>query len=244
MENRGGGIPLLARWTTDYDCGYETSWWYVIKDTPFDITTLKAKRRYEIKKGMKNFEVRRIDPIEYLEELFYVQVCALESWPKKYRPNVEKENFKREVLNWSNDIVYGGFDRETNQLCGYANLHECSKHIDFRILRVVPEYERKGINFAMVEKILEDNNSRFGKTFYINDGSRAIRHETAFQDYLEKYFGFRKAYCKLHILYRFPVNIFVKILWPFRKKIKNNTHLGSLICAILRMEEFRLECEK
>lgn len=63
-----GGIPFLARWTTDYDCGCETSWWYVIKDTPFNIATLKAKRRYEINKGKKNFEVRRINPSEYVED--------------------------------------------------------------------------------------------------------------------------------------------------------------------------------
>ena len=23
--------PILARWTSDWDCGYETNWWYVIK---------------------------------------------------------------------------------------------------------------------------------------------------------------------------------------------------------------------
>ena len=39
-----GKTPLLARWTTNFDCGYETNWWYVIKDTPFDINVLKAKR--------------------------------------------------------------------------------------------------------------------------------------------------------------------------------------------------------
>ncbi len=49
----GRGRPLLARWVTDFDCGYETNWWYVIKDTPFDIDALKAKRRYEITKGLK-----------------------------------------------------------------------------------------------------------------------------------------------------------------------------------------------
>lgn len=40
----GGGTPLLARWTTDFDCGYETNWWYVIKDIPFNISELKAKK--------------------------------------------------------------------------------------------------------------------------------------------------------------------------------------------------------
>ena len=50
------------------DCGYETNWWYVVKDTPFDLNSLKAKRRYEINKGIKNFEVIDIDPKNYSED--------------------------------------------------------------------------------------------------------------------------------------------------------------------------------
>lgn len=238
------GIPFLARWTTDYDCGYETGWWYVVKDTPFDITSLKAKRRYEIRKGKKYFEVKRINSSEYSEEMYNVLVYALESWPKKYRPNIKKEEFIKNIIKWDNDLVYGGFDKETNKLCGFAYLKEYSKHLEFNVLRVIPAMERRGINAAMVAGILEDNNEKLKGDFYINDGARSILHETAFQDYLEKYFGFRKAYCKLHVIYRFPLNICVKMLFPFRKFIKDTTKVGSIICAILKMEDFRRQCEK
>lgn len=40
----------------------------------------------------------------------------------------------------------------------------------------------------MVAAILEDNNHKLSTNYYINDGARSIRHETAFQDYLEKIF--------------------------------------------------------
>lgn len=59
----------------------------------------------------------------------------------------------------------------------------------------------------------------------------------------KKYFGFRKAYCKLHVLYRFPLNIIVKILYPIRSCINNGSKLGSLICGVLKMEEYRRKCE-
>lgn len=75
-------IPLFARWTTEFDCGYETNWWYVIKDTPFNISELKAKRRYEINKGTKNFDVRIINPIDYVEEIYAVFSAAYSSWPE------------------------------------------------------------------------------------------------------------------------------------------------------------------
>lgn len=238
----GGGVPFIARWTTDFDCGYETSWWYVVKDTPFDINTLKAKRRYEINKGKKNFQVKRINPTDYAEQLFNVLKCALESWPEKYRPIVSKDTFYKELSGWKEYLVYGGFDNN-GLLCGFAYLKEHTSYLDFCVLRVNPQRERDGINAAMVFGILEDNNERLGKSFYICDGSRSIRHETAFQNYLEKYFGFRKAYCKLHIIYRFPLNLVVKVLYPFRKKISSENKIGSLLSSILRMEEYHRECE-
>jgi hypothetical protein len=79
--------PLLARWTSDYDCGYETNWWYVIKDTVFDMSSLKAKRRYEINKGIKNFDVKVISPAEHVNKLCEITKKAYEAWPKKYRPD-------------------------------------------------------------------------------------------------------------------------------------------------------------
>lgn len=87
--NMGQGRAMLARWTTDWDCGYETNCWYVIKDTPFDINELKSKRRYEINKGKKNFTVKRINPMIYQDELLKVTKSAYSSWPEKYRPTVD-----------------------------------------------------------------------------------------------------------------------------------------------------------
>lgn len=66
----------------------ETSWWYVIKDTPFDIHVLKAKRRYEINKGLKNFDVRIINANDYAKELYKITKSAYLQYPDKYRPSI------------------------------------------------------------------------------------------------------------------------------------------------------------
>ena len=198
----GGGTPLFARWTTDFDCGYETKWWYVIKDTPFDIGTLKAKRRYEINKGKKNFEVRIINPSEYSKELYEVQVAAFSAYPQSYRPVVNYDSFVQSVNDW------------------------------------YKQYETYAVNAALINEILYGLNDRLGKDFYICDGARSVFHETAFQDYLEKYFGFRKAYCNLHIKYRFPVGLIVGILYPFRSRIsKLDSSIAKKISSVLKMEE-------
>lgn len=229
------GKPLLARWTTDWDCEHETKWWYVIKDTPFDISTLKAKRRYEINKGNKNFTVRKINSADYKNELYEVTVAAYSGWPEKYRPSVEKGSFFRQVEDWS--VVFGGFHVETQELCGYALLRDYGSYVDFAVLRTEPEMEKLAINAAMVAGILKHYADRFDGSFYVCDGSRAIRHETAFQDYLEKYFEFKKVFCKLNLKYKAGFGAIVKILYPFRGRINAESKLGSKISGLLLLEE-------
>lgn len=232
------GKPLLARWTSNWDSKEETNWWYIIKDTPLDISLLKAKRRYEINKGIKNFSTQRINPVDYADELFRITVAAWEEWPIKYRPKIEKESFEKLTEYWQNFDIIAGFCRESGKMCSYAVLEDRGSYLEFSSLRSDPSYEGRGINAAMVFGILDYYAGRLKDGYYICDGARSVRHETFFQDYLEKYFGFRKAYCKLHIVYRQPVKIIIGILFPFRKLINGKTKIGSLLASLLKMESF------
>ena len=236
----GGGTPLLARWTTDFDCGYETNWWYVIKDTPFDIGALKAKRRYEINKGNKNFEIRNIDSKLYVNELFDIRAMNLESYPENYRQTYDSDSWKREIRHFSNVYsVYGAFSRETGLLCGYANVLIQGKCANLVEVKVFPACEKQAIQAAIVDGVLRDL-SEFLKGGYVCDGARNINHETAYQDYLEKYFGFRKAYCKLNIAYNPKIGWAVRLLYPFRNLLMklDDVKPVHLINSVLKMEEY------
>jgi len=230
---------VLVRWTTEFDCGYETGWWYVIKDTPFELSTLKAKRRYEINKGNKNFEVVRIDPQKFKSELYEVQLEAFLGWPEKYRPKVDQSQFLQSVDGWEGNYVYGAFDRADRTLCGYALLTPYDTYMEFHVLRTKPERESRGVNAALVYAILEDNEAFLQNGGYICDGSRSINHETAFQDYLEKYFGFRKAYCNLNIRFKPGVKLVITCLYPFRMWLKRIDEIGIVhkINGLLKMKE-------
>ncbi len=241
--NQNGKKALFARWITDWDCREETDWWYVIKDTKFDISKLKSKRRYEINKGIKNFKVSIINPIKYKDELYNIQIEAFSTYPKKYRPSIKKEKFEMEIDRWNEYVFFGAF--KDNKMCGYAQLKEKNENVDLLVLKVIPKYEKFGINAVIIFNILEHYKEKINTNFYICDGSRSIFHETAFQDYLEKYFEFRKAYCKLHIRYSTIVNIIVKLLYPFRTSIKKiNFGFVFKISSVLTMEEIRRKCEK
>lgn len=233
------GSPKLARYITDYDCGYETSWWYVIKDTPFDLSTLKAKRRYEINKGNKNFDVREIIPPQHIDDIFKIQVASYALYPSKYRPIVDYDKLQQDILNWNFYKVYGAFDNVENSMVGYAILNKKDNYIDFLVLKVIPEFERRGCNAAVVFKILDDHKD-FLRDGYICDGARNISHETAFQDYLEKYFEFRKAYCHLHIEYNPKMKIAVKFLYPLRNLLNKMDSIKIIhsINGVLKMETY------
>lgn len=200
---------------------------------------MKAKRRYEINKGKKNFEVRIINPSEYSKELYEVQVAAFSAYPQSYRPVVNYDSFVQSVNDWYKQYeTYAAFYRETGKMCGYALTKELNGYVSLPVLKTIPQYEKYAVNAALINEILYGLNDRLGKDFYICDGARSVFHETAFQDYLEKYFGFRKAYCNLHIKYRFPVGLIVGILYPFRSRIsKLDSSIAKKISSVLKMEE-------
>ena len=237
-----GCAPLLARWTTDFDCGYETEWWYCIKDTPLDIDALSSKRRYEINKGKRNFEVKRINPAEFWEEMYEATLQAYSERPSSGNINTNKEIFKERVEKWQEPIiVIAAFSRESGVLSGFAFLIEYDRFVDFNMLRTVPSSEKFAVNAAIVTGICDYYKERLSKGdgFYISDGARNILHQTAFQSYLEKYFGFRKAYCKLHIKYRKGIGIIVNMLMPFRKVLYKLQKIDLIrkITGILSMDE-------
>lgn len=233
------GKPVMARWTTDWDCGHETEWWYCIKDTPFDISALKSKRRYEINKGNKNFSVTEIYPSDYGDELFKVTSAAYETYPASYRPHIDHDTFVAGVSSWHYYKVYGAFLAESGELCGYACLLKDDIYINFAVLKADPDKEKLAINAAIVDKILVDHEEFLKTGGYICDGARSIQHETAFQDYLEKYFEFRKAYCRLRVVYKPAMKIAVGICFPFRGILKKFDGLSVVrkVNALMRMEE-------
>ena len=68
--------------------------------------------------------------------------------------------------------------------------------------KVVREFEHDGVNAALLYALCLKYNEEYADSgYYLLDGWKNILHKTNFQDYLIKYFGFRKAYSNLHIIY-------------------------------------------
>ena len=114
--------PLFAMWTEGFDCGFETNWWYVIKDTPIDINEFTAKRRKNIRTALKKCKIYKIDPSQHAEELYETYRKALTRFKKNDSVTPKKafiEGLKhtkssvdywwRRCCNWKNhwmDVVH------------------------------------------------------------------------------------------------------------------------------------------
>ena len=73
---------------------------------------------------------------------------------------------------------------------------------------------------------------------YVCSGSRNINHKTGTAEYKIRRFGYRQAYCKLHIKYNSKMAFIVKVLYPFRKILKKMDKITKIhqINAVLLME--------
>jgi hypothetical protein len=229
--------PLLACWTSDFDCDFETGWWYCILDKPFDISSIKSSRRTKLNQAIRNFDVHVIDVKEYAEQMFVVHKSAWSTYHKTGTFDTEKERFCDDVIQWK-DVVFGAFDKETDQLAAYYRIRINSTHIDLVTLKSDPSFEKKRVNLAIMFFVYSYFKKDIEEGKYLCGGSRNIYHHTNFQEFREKNFGFKKAYTHLHIQYAPCISTLVQLLYPFRNLInKLPFTVSNKISGVLKMEE-------
>lgn len=230
--NIEGGKPVLARWISDFDCGYETEWWYVIKDDCTTLEQCKKKVRKEIRKANDKLNIKVINPEEYEDETKFVYHLAVSGYEKPDVPLYLKEIRKSDNEEW-----IGAFDRVDKKLIAYKVARLQGEYVEMVTSKVNPNYRSYcpllAMNFYQIEKYINSGLYR-----YMSNGARTILHQTGYNDYLENKLGFRKAYCRLNIVYRPIVKPIVSILFPFRAVLKrfDNTALIRRINGILEME--------
>lgn len=233
----GGARPLFARWTSDFDCGYETNWYWLIRESPFILEELTKGSRKKIKKALENCIVERIDSREYSESLWNVYQEATERY-KHYTNNADKKSFIHRCLNPNeNEEYWAGFDAETHRMIGYKICLVHQEWVNFSVGKYSTEFLKlrvsDALNYVVLNYYLNLQEKR-----YVTDGERVVLHDTNVQEYLIEHFNFRKAYCHLHIKYRPITGALVKFAYPFRGVIQHlDNSLAYKLNAVLRMEE-------
>ena len=100
--NRGG---LVVKNPYDFDCGEQSSYWYVIKDSYGGIDELSAKMRNQVRKSLKTYEVELIDRECFLSIALDIFNKALAAYKVKAKP-MDEETFTRTCDGWGNNAEF------------------------------------------------------------------------------------------------------------------------------------------
>ena len=229
--------PLFACWTTHFACEYETGWWYCILDKPFEIDEIKSRYRTKLNQAINNFDVAIIDVALHGEQMFHVHKASWKEYNNTGKFNESQQHFCEEVKKWK-DTVFAAFDKETREMAAYYRVKKKASYIDLITLKSDPRFEKKRVNQAIMFFVYEYFRKDIEEGKYLYGGTRNVYHQTNFQEFREKKFGFKKAYVHLHIQYSPLVASLIKLLYPFRKIIgKIPLTITNQIHGVLFMEE-------
>ena len=210
---------VMVRNSYDFDCGKETSFWYVIKDNFGGMEELSSKMRNQVKKCFKTMRVKRISARELIDKGYPVLVEASRNYKTKSALPT-KDDFRLRIENGEENEYWGCYDIESGSLVAYSMNSVTLESCEYRTLKAVPAYQKLyafyGLVYEMNRYYLSERNLQ-----YVNDGGRTITNHSNIQPFLIEKFNFRKAYCHLSVYYVWWLKLAVTILYPLRREIKN-----------------------
>ena len=216
----------------DFDCGDETEWWYVIKDTPSTIEDLPKRVRKEVRRGLENLEIKTLDPIDDAEQIQKVYRQAMDGY---LCPEGEAELI---ISRADNEQWIGAFIKGSAEMIAWKHARFNGECVEMLMSKAIPErrnlYPFAALNWWQINEYLNSGQYR-----YMSNGTKNILHETNYHYYLIEKFGFRKAFCLLHIDYPPKIKWLINLLYPCRFMLLKFNKVGKmrLLNAVLKMEE-------
>lgn len=230
LLKKGG---LLVRNTFNFDTLEETHFWYVIKDHHDALDELKPRVRNKIRHANNHFDYKRIPYEQFTKHVFPIVKDTFAHYKVHDRP-MNREVFSKylEECQERNFDYWGIFLKETQEMVGFCTVNCWGDCCEYGYTGIYSNYKSQGYYpyYGLYHHLngyyLEEQGFR-----YVSDSARSITNHSEIQDFLIQNFNFRKAYCRLEVHYNWWMNIAVKLLFPFRKIIKN-----PQVKAILYME--------
>lgn len=215
----------------DWDCDSETNFWELICDKIYPIESLPSKTRNQVRRSLRDCEIRIITNYELIEADGYeVYKRAFERYGNVTVNISKRERWETNIAQATNNEFWGVFKRDSGQLIAYAMNSIHGRGVNYNTLKAIPEFMNKhypyyGLLFEMNRYYLSENGYQ-----YVSDGFRSITEHSNIQPFLEKNFLFRKSYCRISIYYKRWLGILISISYPFRRfiPIRSVRHLLNL----------------
>lgn len=230
-------------WWSYQKPGYDSNNWYaVIKDKHLSLDEYRtANIRNQIRKGLKNFEIKRIEPEVLVQQGFAIYQKAFEAFNTKAPMELAAYQKFMTALHDFEDIIHvvGVFHQQ--QLIAYALIY-CYGNLEANIseIRMNPEFKDNYPSYALFHWLSEDYLAK-KKFNYISDGYRNLMHQTNIQDLLIRKFEFKKQGLFLECELRKPYNyLFNSYSLPLLKLVLLDQIRAITTLLVIKQQQKRL----
>jgi hypothetical protein len=215
-----GGTVL--RTTTGFRGRETPADWYAVVCREFTPVTdiPSTNTRSKLRRALRNCEVRRISCEEVASAGYEVYLRAFDRYRDAEAP-VPHAPFARHVLAGEgfDDVLHHWGVMCDGKLVGYSTNYVLgATEVSYSALKFHPDYLRRYTSYALFHTMNEHYLRDCGVD-YVNDGFRSVLHGTELQEFLERTFGFEKAYVGVQAFYRQPYRAFVRATFPLRNLI-------------------------
>lgn len=225
---------LFLTYTTHFDCGYDTGWYYVIKDDGDDyLSKMSRKHRHNLTRISKYVECREIIASDYSERIKEIGFASVENY----------SHFKKNSQHFSysdSRTIIGAFMKDDDKLIGFEIINVNGNQIDLVGEKCDPSYRSLGTSYALNEYIVKNYlSNKLSNGGYISNGSKNVVHKTNHHQFLIDNLGFRYAYCYLHIEYRNSMKVLIPILRVLKPLLKlfDRSHLIHSVNSVLVIDK-------
>jgi hypothetical protein len=212
-----------ARWTYQWDGSPSAWWWIICDDRQYDVARLPRHGRRDIRRGLKQCTVRRVEA-SWLAENGYSTYIAAHQRYDGFKPD-DVKTFQKSLIARAplQDFhCWGAF--VNGALVAYGT---CVVLDDCAIILTIksdPDALQFNPNNALFYELTR-HYLRGMELRYVTSGSRNIYHMTTVQDFLQQ-MGYRCAYARLGLLLRRDIEFATRI--KMGKASKLLEHLGIL----------------
>ena len=187
---------LMIRTTSNFDCSEKDSEWYALICEKFThLDEMSSKYRYEINKGLKKCEVKKLNCEEFAKDGYDCYINTVNNYKNNKMHIMSRDEFENRILcsqNLDNINQFWGAYAD-NKLVAYAIVYLYDGECSYDVFKIKPDYLKFFPMYALLYKM---NEYYLGEKNYsfVKAGFRSLLHDTSVQDFLIKKFGFRKAF--------------------------------------------------
>jgi hypothetical protein len=216
------------------------AWYAIIGDNFIALGAYRNKYQKDIKKGLKNCDVRQLDASFIAKYGYNVYLAAFSRYQGIPKP-MGRDSYK--------DMIHATID--FNDIYHYWGAFYKVKLVAYMVIVVygdeeanisVGKYDPEFLRYRSSDALLYTLSQHYlqnKSVQYINSGYRNIHHKTNVEEYVLRKFSYKKLYLNSKVTYNYILEYYLKLTFPLRKWIGKLHHNLE---SIYLLEEIRKKC--